>query len=204
LAAAALEAVMPDPFGVDDVEPRLGAAWIDADTHRAFLQDVLADPSVRVEHPGGAIWAVRGNSRSVQATSAWGTERMPAPALVKATLEQRPLQVFDEDPDGKRLRNPVETAAVQEKADALQERFAEWVWEDRERTSRLLAEYNRRFNSLVLRDYTLEGERLTLPGLAKTFTPHPHQRAAVARMISEAGRRPVPRGARAAAARRRN
>ena len=40
----------------------------------------------------------------------------------------------------------------------MQERFAEWVWEDPDRAVRLAAEYNRRFNALVLRDYTTEGE----------------------------------------------
>lgn len=110
---------------------------------------------------------------------------MPAAAIVRATLEQRPLQVTDETLEGKRIVNPVESAAAVEKAEALQERFAEWAWEQPERATRLLAEYNRRFNSLVLRDYSAEGERLTLPGLAKTFTPHPHQRAAVARMLNE-------------------
>lgn len=59
------------------------------------------------------------------------------------------------------------------------------MWEDPDRGARLLAEYNRRFNSIVLRDYTLEGQRLTLPGLARTFAPRPHQRAAVARMLNE-------------------
>ena len=37
----------------------------------------------------------------------------------------------------------------------------------------------------MLRDYTADGERLTLPWLVRTFTPMPHQRAAVARMLSE-------------------
>jgi hypothetical protein len=140
---------------------------------------------VKVEHPGGAIWGVRGNNRSVRATSDWGTERMPAPQIAKSVLEQRPIQVTDETDDGKRIVNATETTAAQEKAQALQARFAEWVWEDPERATRLIAEYNRRFNSLVLRDYTAEGERLTLPGLARTFTPLPHQRSAVARILSE-------------------
>ncbi|HBS75313.1 MAG TPA: hypothetical protein DEB55_13130, partial [Microbacterium sp.] len=61
----------------------------------------------------------------------------------------------------------------------------EWVWEDPERAAGLVTEYNRRFNSIVLRDYTGAGEYLSLPGLAATFTPRPHQRAAVARMIAE-------------------
>ena len=38
---------------------------------------------------------------------------------------------------------------------------------------------------LVLRDYSTEGEALSLPGLARTFQPRAHQRAAVARMLAE-------------------
>jgi N12 class adenine-specific DNA methylase len=184
----ALERVLPADLTVEEIEPRLGAAWIDADTHREFLAELLADPSLQVEHPGGAVWAVKGNNYSVKATSEWGTGRIPAPALAKAILEQRPVQVTDEIDDGERVRrviNPTETAAAQEKAQQLQERFAEWCWEDPDRAARLAGEYNQRFNSLVLRDYSQDGERLTLPGLARTFTPLPHQRAAVARMLAE-------------------
>ena len=134
------------------------------------------------------MWAVKGDNYSVKATSEWGTGQMPAPALAKAILEQRPVQVTDEIDDGERTRrvvNATETAAAQEKAQQLQERFAEWSWEQPQRARRLAGEYNRRFNSIVLRDYSTEGDRLTLPGLARTFTPRPHQRAAVARMLSE-------------------
>ncbi len=182
---AGLERVLPPDLGADEVQARLGAAWIDVDTHRQFLTEILEDDSVRVEHPGGAVWAVRANNSSVLARSEWGTSRMPAAQVAKAVLEQRPVQVTDETDDGKRVVNPVETAAAQEKAGALQERFAEWCWEQPERARQLLDEYNRRFNSTALRDYSNEGERLTLPGLARTFTPLPHQRAAVARMLSE-------------------
>ena len=181
----ALQAVIPEDLGMDDVHARLGAVWIDTGTHQEFLREILDDPTVIVEHPGGAVWGVRGNNRSLEASNEWGTERMPASAIAKAVLEQRPIQVTDETIDGKRVVNPVETAAAIEKAEALHERFGEWVWEDPERGARLLAEYNRRFNALVLRDYTAEGERLTLPGLAATFTPRAHQRAAVARILNE-------------------
>ena len=181
----ALERALPTDLTAEDIEPRLGAVWIDANTHRQFLAEILDDDSVEVEHPGGAMWAVKGRGWTVKAASEWGTQRMPAPALAKAVLEQRPIQVTDETDDGRRVVNPTETAAAQEKAQALQERFAEWCWEDPERATRLTGEYNRRFNSLVLRDYSAEGDRLTLPGLARTFTPRPHQRAAVARMLSE-------------------
>ena len=45
--------------------------------------------------------------------------------------------------------------------------------------------YNERFNSLVLRDYSTAGAQLALPGVARTFAPRPHQRAAVARIVAE-------------------
>lgn len=180
----ALRGVLPTPLGVDEIEARLGAAWIDVDTHREFLSETLADPSIRVEHPGGTIWEVKGKTWSVAATSEWGTERMPAPSIAKAALEQRPIQITDEI-DDKRVVNPVETAAANEKAAQLRERFSEWVWEDPQRADRLAATYNERFNSIVLRDYSDTASRLTLPGLARTFTPREHQLAAVARMISE-------------------
>lgn|GEM_PF-3804964 len=110
---------------------------------------------------------------------------MPASDILKQVLEQRPVRVTDENEDKRRVLNPTETAAAQEKAQLLQERFSEWVWEEPERANCLIDEYNRRFNSIVLRDYSTEGERLTLPGMAKDFSPRPHQRAAVARMLSE-------------------
>ena len=182
---SALQRVLPPDLGADEVRPQLGAAWISEDEHREFLREILRDPTLEVERAGGGVWGVRGNNASIAARSEWGTSRMAAPAIAKALLEQRVVQVTDEVDDGRRVVNPVETAAAQEKAEAIKERFAEWCWEDPERAERLLAEYNRRFNSIVLRDYSAEGERLSLPGLVRTFTPMPHQRAAVARILSE-------------------
>jgi hypothetical protein len=141
-----------------------------------------------VEHPGAAIWAVKGRTYTVKAASEWGTARIDALAIAKAVMEQRAVRVTDEIDVGdrtKRVLNATETAAAQEKADALQERFGEWCWEDPARTARLTAEYNTRFNSLVIRDYSTAGEHLALPGIARTFTPLPHQRAAVARIVAE-------------------
>ena len=86
-------------------------------------------------------------------------------------MEQRAIRVTDEIDVGertKRVVNATETAAAQEKADALQQRFAEWCWEDPERAARLTRGYNTRFNSLVLRDYSTAGAQLALPGVART------------------------------------
>ena len=185
----ALTEVLPEPLGVEDITAKLGAVWISAQVHEQFLSELLRTSDVRVESALPGMWEVRGGRAGILATSEWGTQRRPAPDIAQAVMEQRAVLVHDEfeDPDGRKRRvlNPVETTAAQEKADALQERFGEWVWEDPDRAARLVDEYNRRFNSIVLRDYSGAGDYLTLPGLAATFTPRAHQRAAVARMIAE-------------------
>ncbi len=185
----ALAEVLPPDLGVEDITARLGAVWISEGTHQQFLRELLRSEDVAVENPLPGMWEVRGGRQGILATSEWGTARRPAPDIAQALMEQRTLLVYDEheDADGKarRVLNPMETTAAQEKADALQERFSEWVWEDPARAKTLVDEYNRRFNSIVLRDYTGAGEYLSLPGMAASFTPGAHQRAATARMIAE-------------------
>ncbi|PZR49569.1 MAG: helicase, partial [Stutzerimonas stutzeri] len=185
----ALAEVLPAPLGIQDIHAKLGAVWISADVHEQFLRSTLRAPDVRVENPLPGMWEIRGGRQGLPSTSEWGTPRRPAPDIAQAVMEQRTMLVYDEekDIDGKvrRVLNPVETAAAQEKADGLQERFSEWVWEDPARAQALVDEYNRRFNSIVLRDYTDAGAYLSLPGLASNFEPRTHQRAAVARMVSE-------------------
>ncbi|WP_299169019.1 hypothetical protein [uncultured Arthrobacter sp.] len=186
---ADLQSVLPLPLGAHEIEARIGSIWIAPTIHEEFLRTILRDPGARVDRVSGANWDVQANKQLLTARNEWGTERMPAGEIFKNVLEQKRVQVTDPDPDNpesaRRIINPTETTAAQEKAQLMQDRFSEWVWEDPERAVALTDEYNRRFNSLVLRDYTVEGDRLTLPGLVKTFTPRPHQRAAVARMISE-------------------
>ena len=103
-----------------------------------FLRETLEDSYLRVEHAGGAQWTVRGGRWGVQATSTWGTTRRPGGDLAEALLRQAPVIVYDEDADGRRVANPTETAAAQEKAGLLAQRFSEWCWEDPEPASALL------------------------------------------------------------------
>lgn len=186
---AALEGVQPEPVEIADIKARLGAVWISPADHEQFLQELLDDRRVRVENPLPGEWKVTGGRHGVKAITEWGTDRRSTGEIAQNLMNQTPLVVKDtiEDADGKRrdIVNAVETDAAQAKAEALQDRFEEWVWEDPERATRLADEYNRRFNSIRLRDYSQAGEYLTFPGLAETFTLRPHQRAAVARMIGE-------------------
>ncbi len=185
----ALEAVLPAPLGADEIEARIGAVWVSPQIHEQFLRHIIKDPAARVDRISGANWDVKASRHVFAARNDWGTDRMAAGDIFKNLAEQRRVQVTDPDPTdpegNRRVVNATETTAAQEKAALMQERFSEWVWEDPARAAGLVDEYNRRFNSIVLRDYTVEGERLSFPGLVKDFTPRGHQRAAVARMLSE-------------------
>ena len=180
---AALEQVIPPDVGPGDIHARLGAVWIPAADHQQFLAELLGQRRVRV-HQVGATWTVEDANYGVAATSEWGLPEMPAGKIMAHLLHQQRIVVNDYV-ENKPVLNPTKTIAAQEKAAQMQARFAEWLWEDPERSVRLAESYNRRFNAVVLRDYTAAGELLTLPGLAKNFTPLPHQRTAVARMVHE-------------------
>ncbi|MBW3648164.1 MAG: helicase, partial [Actinobacteria bacterium] len=179
----ALRAVVPPDLTPAEIDARLGASWIGADVIQAFLRQTLDDPSVQVENPGGSVWAVKGARHSVLATSTYGTARLPAIDLAQAVLEQRQIRITDELDDGSRVLNLTDTVAAQDKAGLLAETFADWLWTAPDRAQHLTRVYNDTFNAIVLRHY--DGSAAQLPGLAVTFTPHPHQLAAVARIVSE-------------------
>ena len=179
-----LRAVIPEDLGPAEIDARLGAAWIDADDIETFLREVLRDNSITVERGPGSEWKVTGGNRGVASIEEFGTERVPAPRIAQALLRQSAIRVYDPDENGDaRIFNPAATEAANEKAEQLNERFSEWVWENPARAQRLSAEYNRRFNCLVVRRY--DTTAMSLPGLSRTYSPRPHQLAAVARMIAE-------------------
>ncbi|WCO67971.1 DEAD/DEAH box helicase family protein [Iamia majanohamensis] len=183
---AALERVLPRQLEPAEITARLGAPWVPSRCVEQFCREVL-DASVDVEHlPQLGHWSARlrdGSRRSVALSSEWGTSRADAVTLLDAALNQRLHAVTDATEDGRRVRNDAETLAARDKQEALTTRFSTWVWEEPERASLLAGRYNELFSSTVLPVH--DGSHLTLPGLAGTFTPRPHQRAAVARILTD-------------------
>ena len=179
----ALERVLPPDLGPHEIDARLGATWIPVPVVQRFVAELLNTHlgRVQIEHTG-SVWSVEAPDWSVLATTEWGTGRAPTSRLVRDLLEQRTTMVRVPQRDGGGV-DVEETVAAQEAARKIQERFREWIWEDPDRTRDLVAEYNRRFNSTVLRSY--DGAALALPGLATNFEPRTHQVAAVARMVAE-------------------
>ncbi|MCL1906757.1 MAG: helicase [Propionibacteriaceae bacterium] len=189
---SALEAVLPVDIPMGNIRPRLGAVWIpDTDVHD-FMADVLGRAPDRCVQKGSASWDISVNSWLAdrpESVSTWGTRQMPFHKIVKNICENKPIEVRDSYyEDGKKKQggiNTTETIAAQAKASEIEEKFAEWLWSSPDRAQRLTQEYNRRFNSKVARSYEVEGTQQTFPGLSDSFTPHPWQRTAVARILAE-------------------
>ncbi len=181
----ALEAVLPVQLEAADIAVRLGVPWVPPEDVEAFCADVLG-ARIEIEYLESlGRWEVAAPAgrRGVAFSAEWGTPRADAVTLLRACLNQQLHSVYDETDDGRRVRNDPETIAAREKQDALGERFTTWVWEDPTRARRLTDRYNELFRSTVVPRH--DGSHLTLPGLAASFTPHQHQRDAVARILTD-------------------
>lgn len=185
----ALVAVQPRDLVTDEIDARPGVAWIPPTDIETFITQVLGVPETqvhvtRLESTGD--WRVEVPhfaKQSAVCTAEFGTEARNAVDLLDTTLNQRPVAVYAQHPDGSRTLLADETALAKERQELLVGRFGEWVFEDPTRTGRLVTEYNRRFNSHVPRVH--DGSHLELPGLSTAFTPRTHQLSAVARIVAE-------------------
>ncbi len=186
---AALERIVPADLLPGEIRARLGAPWIDARHVRDFIEATIG-PVAAVHHVRAAArWDVEADlwaRARPEATTKWGTARVDAYSLVAMALNGTAPVVYDEQPlpDGgsTRIRNTDETLAAQDRLDALNARFVEWLWESPVRADELCRIYNDRFNSTVVRHY--DGSHLTFPGLLDGFQPYAAQRDAVHRIVS--------------------
>ena len=185
---AALEKVQPADLGPDEIRAKLGAPWIPPEDVRAFAAELLGYLPTVTYLPVTAQWEVKidgGLADTAAASEEWGTGRIDGYRLLELACNGKAPVIYDtvQTPDGEaRVRNQAETMLAEDKQRAIAARFGEWAWEDPQRTDRLAAEYNRRFNSVVLRRH--DGSHLTFPGLSAGFDPYPHQLDMVHRIVS--------------------
>jgi N12 class adenine-specific DNA methylase len=182
----ALRLVQPADLSASEIDGRLGSTWIPAEDIQRFAEELLGEDGVSVSHvPQLGLWVVRGSygiKFSVANTTEWGTDRRSALELLEDALNLRTPTVYDHDPDSDRdVVNGPATEAARDKQEKIKERFKVWLWRDDERRERLACKYNDEFNNVRLR--TFNGDHLTLPGASPAIALHPHQRAAVWRIL---------------------
>jgi N12 class adenine-specific DNA methylase len=110
---------------------------------------------------------------------------MSAYRIIEETLNLKPIKVMDyiEDNEGKKraVLNEKETLLAQEKQSVIKSKFAEWVYDDLERTEDLCHIYNEKFNSTRPREY--DGSHITFGGINPEITLRKHQRDAIAHTL---------------------
>lgn len=188
-----LQAVQPQWLEAADIFVRLGTTWIPTEYYEQFAKETFEisfwNRNFHVEFDAfSGSYRVSGRStekNNISITDIYGTKRMNALMILDNLLNSRRVEVVDyyEDPDGKKHRvvNKDETEAAQIKADAIKERFSEWIWEDADRRENLCQIYNQSINCIRPREY--DGSILQLQGMNPDITLRPHQKNAVARIL---------------------
>ena len=188
-----LQAAQPQWLEAADIFVRLGTTWIPTEYYEQFAKETFEisfwNRNFHVEFDAfSGSYRVSGRStekNNISITDIYGTKRMNALMILDNLLNSRRVEVVDyyEDPDGKKHRvvNKDETEAAQIKADAIKERFSEWIWEDADRRENLCQIYNQSINCIRPREY--DGSILQLPGMNPDITLRPHQKNAVARIL---------------------
>jgi len=182
----ALEGAQPIPLAPSQIKAKMGMPWIPPETVEEFGRDALGLEEIKVLYvPALAQWMARGDGDSTAATTTWGTSRRSAPQLMNDVLNRQQTKIYDpvRDAEGRPRQelNVTATEKAQEKAAAIQAKFDEWIYADPERSERLAALYNEKYNNLVVREF--DGSYLTTPGISKHWSWRPHQTRVVARII---------------------
>ncbi|EUA09674.1 methyltransferase domain protein [Mycobacterium kansasii 662] len=185
----ALREVVPRDKEASQIKTRPGAPWIDAKYVAQFARETFGAHTVVADHIGGT-WSVecaRYQRESVLMTETWGTAHKDAIELLDALCNSKAITVHRPAEEVAETGRPSidfeATFAAQAKAAKITDEFQKWIFDDEQRREELVAEFNKRFNSLVAPKH--RGDKLTLPGLSDRFEPHYYQRDAVARIIAE-------------------
>jgi N12 class adenine-specific DNA methylase/superfamily I DNA/RNA helicase len=186
-----LERVVPPDLSTGEIAAPMGASWIGREPVEQFLRETFNDQRIKVSWQGGALWAVDapdGAKKSIAERTAhtWSAKGYTALEIAEAILTNRKIVVTKKDGHGENAKSVYDkdaTEDAQAKASLLREAFTDWLWADSDRAEKHKRYYNDNFNSMAPRSY--DGQRRTIPGLVEWFDPHPHQHAAVARMVNE-------------------
>ncbi|MGC4886669.1 DEAD/DEAH box helicase family protein [Micromonospora sp. DT227] len=182
----ALERVLPKLLGPGEITANLGAPWIGPDDVQQFVQELLGYAAEVKRIKSTNAWEVDSyGTGTVAATADWGTPDANAYKLIADALNGKTPIVYREVTIGGRdvrRKDPEASLLASEKQQRIRDRFAEWVWEDPDRTDRLVNLYNELYNSLAPRKFS--GEHITVDGLAPWFKPYPHQLEYVARAMA--------------------
>ena len=184
--------VMPKELEASEITVRMGATWVPEKDYKSFMFHLLKTSAsnrwnIDIKYTNfTGEYRVEGKSidkGNDLANFTYGTSRVSAYKLIEDTLNLRDTNVYDQivDENGKKssVLNKEETMLARSKQEIIKEEFKNWIFDDIDRRTRLVKEYNERFNSIRLREY--DGSNLAFDGMNPEIELRPHQRDAIAR-----------------------
>ncbi len=190
----ALKAVQPEDLGPGEIEVRIGATWVAPHYYEEFMHECFHTPDWATNYGKNkwiefssltSKWSVGNSVSTTFSKEIFGTKRRNAYQIFEDSLNLKPTKIYDhyEDSNGRKISvlNTEETAAAQDKQQAIEQAFEDWIWKDPERTADLVHTYNEEINNLQLREY--DGSYLQFPGMNQTIHLRDHQKNAVARIL---------------------
>lgn len=197
----ALKKVQPQDLLADEINVRVGAAWIDVEDYEQFMYEIFEIPMYlrRDSYGYGEKMTIDYNEISgeyfinnkqavrhrVLLNSTYGITAKIGTELLEDALNQRMStvrnKIDDGSKNGKYVVDQKATLMAREKQDLLKEKFAEWIWKNSERREKYVAKYNKEYNNIRLRTY--DGSMLRFPGMNTTIKLQRHQVDAVARVL---------------------
>ncbi|WP_455580110.1 MutS N-terminal domain-containing protein [Faecalibacterium prausnitzii] len=191
----ALTKAQPRELEASEIDVRLGATWLDPNIIQKFMTETFQIPyylrhAVKVRYsPYTAEWRVEGKTATgrgdIISSETYGTSRANAYKILEETLNLKDVRIYDtiEDAEGKpkRVLNKRETMLAQQKQQVIKDAFANWVWQDPQRSIALVKQYNELFNSTRPREY--DGSHIHFVGMNPEITLREHQRNAIAHVL---------------------
>ena len=194
---SALNQIQPVDVTAAEVTASIGSPWVPPSDVALFMSQLIGFPvaDVQVQYLDSLGQfnfefknraAENAARRAVASRNDWGTTRKNFFDLMTLALKGGFPKVYDEDPFTKtKSLNRPDTEAAKDKLRKIKTRFQEWVWEDKERATRLLRIYNDRMNAIRLRTY--DGSHLRFPLMNVEIELNAHQKNAVWRILQSAG-----------------
>ena len=192
---SALEKAQPKDLEASEIDVRLGATWLEPGIIKRFMDELLQVSyymrrAIQVKFsPLTAEWRIEGKTsmgkNDILSCETYGTSRMNAYKILEETLNLKDVRVYDtiEGDDGKpkRILNKRETMLAQQKQQSIKDAFAGWIWQDPQRRTELVRQYNELFNSTRPREY--DGSHIRFVGMNPEITLREHQRNAIAHVL---------------------
>lgn len=186
-----LESIKPQKLKAEEIEVDLGATWIPLETYNEFLSEVFSTRVIKIEEDKSEIDGATNRyqipdkasynhliSKSIK--NLYGTASVTPLKVLEDTLNSKSISVYKKIGND-RILDKEETLFARKRQEELNLKFKEWILETSSRKDLVEKIYNRKFNSIVLREYS--GEELIFPEMEKGITLKEHQKAAVARCL---------------------